>query len=404
MKRIGILGHAFIDWGGGIDFLRLVMASLQQARPDLEMHLLVPDDRLRPLPVRLYRRLVRKDRGQHAQRPASSHLEELVHSLGGAIPIHRVSPDRYALARAARALALDVLMPVHHPLPADFPFPWVGYIADFQHRYLPQLFSDEECRSRDAHFSAMLQQATTVIVNSRAAAGDAARFHPGSKAKVFSLPFNAAPQATWLKDTSDAVARYGIDGRYFLISNQFWKHKDHGTAFAAFATVATRHPDVRLVCTGSTDDYRNPQHFSALNTFLRQNGIADRVHILGMIPKLDQIELLKSCVALIQPTLFEGGPGGGAVYDAVSLGVPCLVSDIEVNRELNESVVTFFVAGDATGLAACMMDFMNRPSRPAPDGVSLRQLGLARRIGCGHVLVESILHARSRPGKHEAQR
>ena len=43
--RIGILATDFITWGGGVDFLRLVVESLL-ASPrsrDTEFHLLIPD-------------------------------------------------------------------------------------------------------------------------------------------------------------------------------------------------------------------------------------------------------------------------------------------------------------------------------------------------------------------------
>jgi len=361
----------------------------------LEMHMLVPDGQLRPAWVRLYRRLLKKDLNGPAQRPPASHIEELVNSHGKAVTVHRLAPDRYALARTARRLSLDVLVPSHNALPADFPTPWVGYIADFQHRYLAHLFSEHERRSRDAHFSAMLGRAKTIIVNSRAAAKDALRFHPEGTSKIFHLPFSAAPQSHWLAAPTHVAEKFGVHGRYFLISNQFWKHKDHLTAFAAFASVANVHPEIHLVCTGATEDYRDPHYFSALKEFLRDRNIAQRVHILGMIPKLEQIELMKSSVALVQPTLFEGGPGGGAVYDAVSLGIPCLVSDIDVNRELDEPLVDFFAAGDAASLAAQMQKIVGQPRRLLADADSLRQRGAERRAACGRVLLESIECARS---------
>lgn len=83
-------------------------------------------------------------------------------------------------------------------------------------------------------------------------------------------------------------------------------------------------------------------------------GIDQKVRILGLIPKVDQIALMRGSLALIQPTLFEGGPGGGAVYDAVGLGVPCIVSDIDVNREIDEDAVCFFKTGDADDLFMAM--------------------------------------------------
>ena len=40
--RIGVLGHGFMHWGGGIDFLRTIVTSLEQFEPEVEIHLLVP--------------------------------------------------------------------------------------------------------------------------------------------------------------------------------------------------------------------------------------------------------------------------------------------------------------------------------------------------------------------------
>src|SRR5690606_31986705 len=78
------------------------------------------------------------------------------------------------------------------------------------------------------------------------------------------------------------------------------------------------------------------------------------VHFLGLIAKSDQLALLRGCRALLQPTLFEGGPGGGSVYEAVGLGVPVIASDIAINREIDRGSVTFFRAGNCDDLAEKM--------------------------------------------------
>jgi hypothetical protein len=59
----------------------------------------------------------------------------------------------------------------------------------------------------------------------------------------------------------------------------------------------------------------------------------------GVIPKRHQVELVKGATALIQPTLFEGGPGGLSVplHDTLVLD-----SDIPVNREIRSDDVLFF--------------------------------------------------------------
>ena len=42
MLKIGILGDAFIQWGGGLDFLRTICASLGATSTPMELHLLLP--------------------------------------------------------------------------------------------------------------------------------------------------------------------------------------------------------------------------------------------------------------------------------------------------------------------------------------------------------------------------
>jgi glycosyltransferase involved in cell wall biosynthesis len=89
--------------------------------------------------------------------------------------------------------------------------------------------------------------------------------------------------------------------------------------------------------------------------------IKNNILILGYIPKNDQLAVLKNCIAVIQPTLFEGGPGGGAVYEAVGYGIPSIVSDISVNREINDETVIFFKAGSPDDLAEKMRVVYENP-------------------------------------------
>lgn len=40
--RVGILGDQFINWGGGVDFLRLVCGSLAATQSAIDIHVLFP--------------------------------------------------------------------------------------------------------------------------------------------------------------------------------------------------------------------------------------------------------------------------------------------------------------------------------------------------------------------------
>lgn len=61
---------------------------------------------------------------------------------------------------------------------------------------------------------------------------------------------------------------------------------------------------------------------------------------------------MRNAVAVLQPTLFEGGSGGGAIYDAVSLNVSDIVSDIEISKEIfSKDLILYFSVGDSNNLA-----------------------------------------------------
>lgn len=394
--KIGILGHGFMEWGGGIDFLRIVAESLLVADPTVELHFLFPIAGPRyqtRVQLRRLKKVVYKSLGRpYADNKAPNwhHLDDLVSSIGSKSYAHRIDTGMRALRQASKKYQLDVLLPSISPL-KNQTVPWIGYLYDYQHAYHPEFFTPEEIETRNGQFQDMLASARHVIVNAQAVADDINRFNPGHQAQIIALPFSAAPNPKWLELGPADLEKHGITGPYFIISNQFWQHKDHITAWHALALVLRQNPDVELVCTGETHDYRNPDHFSNLMHLAEQLGITHRLRILGLIPKNEQISLVRSAVAMVQPSLFEGGPGGGAVFDAVSLGVPCIVSDVQVNRELNEPGVAFFKASDSDSLAEKMLNALAKQElRIQPIPTELMALGIDRRRRCGIVLLNAI--------------
>ncbi len=406
--RIGILAQDFVNWSGGVDFLRTVIDSLLACprSEQAEFHLLIPDSGARLRWRRFRQRLkaaTRKILGGNSNlagcAPPSAILTQWFAEFEDRIRIEHIGIGPRALRNAIKRGGFSVVLPALHSLGSEFPTPWVAYAIDFQHKYFPQNFPLKDRRSRDDYFAELLTQARAVIVNSRAAATDILRFVPQGTARVFALPFAPAPAPDWLDDRPELLARHGVAPPFFIISNQFWVHKDHATAFEAFRIVAADHPGVMLVCTGSTADSRDPQHFPRLMSQLKSWGLDSRVRVLGLIPKRDQIEIMKHACVVIQPTLFEGGPGGGAVYDAVSLDVPVILSDIPVNREINASTIEFFPAGDAPALAGKLNARLAADHRRGPPG-ELIDAGRRRRAACGEVLwsaIDFVLGSNCRP-------
>jgi glycosyltransferase involved in cell wall biosynthesis len=137
--------------------------------------------------------------------------------------------------------------------------------------------------------------------------------------------------------------------------------------------------------TGEMHDFRNSSYIRDLMARVETLGISDDCHFLGLIPKLDQIAIMRSAVAIIQPTLFEGTPGGLAISEAIGVGQRVIVSDIPVNREIQEYVDEYFPPTDARALFDAMSKLRDQPS-PRPVQERLLAEGLERRRHFGRVL------------------
>jgi len=379
VKKFGVMVDEFSHLAGASDFIVSFVDGLVRASGTREVALIV--------------------RG-----PKEGWLPGLRRLFGAGLPklpAFNVPHHAGALDKLCRDTGIDVIGPVHAVPEPAFTFPCVGFIYDFQHVHLPQYFTPQMIAERDNSFRAALQRAPAIVVHSEDVKRDAEAFLPSMKAKIFILPLAAAPPPEWLTaDPAAAQAKYGIGSEYFLVSNQFWIHKRHETAIEAFAKVAPGHPGLRLVLTGATDDSRVPTRLQDLKDLIARLGVGDRIHILGLIPKLDQIAIMRGARALIQPTAFEGSPGSLATYDAIALGVPTIISDISVNCEIADHVTMYFPLDDATALADRMERLLETP-RTAKSAETLLSEGDARRLRFGEEIWAAAEYAaRHAPADH----
>jgi len=322
---------------------------------------------------------------QHPDETRSQAITELIGRMREVYPAievrHSAGLDD-GLAQAAADLRLDAVYLVMR-LPKPRPdCALVGYVPDYQHRHLPHLFSSKELTERDEVFGRLVAGSDAMVMNAKAVAEDMRRFTTDPLPGLHVLPFSPNLNPEWLQDRRELLATYGVDGPYFIVCNQFWMHKDHLTAFCAMAEIARHRPEVSLICTGSTTDYRDPSYFAKLEAEADKLGLGAKLRFLGHIPKRHQIELLKHAVALVQPTLFEGGPGGGSTYEAVALGQRVLLSDLSVNLEVDGGDVRFFPCGDYLALARLMATVLDEaPTQCDPAALSANSEARLRRNG-----------------------
>jgi glycosyltransferase involved in cell wall biosynthesis len=239
-----------------------------------------------------------------------------------------------------------------------------SWIYDFQHKYLSHLFSKEEIEKRDRVFLRVARGDSTVVFSSRNAASDFFKFFPEATSKPEILSFRVHPERSWYEEDPVKVQKeYSLPDRFFLICNQFWIHKNHQVVFEALKLLRERSAFPVVVCTGSLYDYREPEYSNVILQAIHRLGVAGQVHLLGLIPRKDQIQLLRRSLAVIQPSLFEGW--NTVVEEARCFAKPTLLSDIAVHREQNPPGSEFFDPSSPQSLASILATWWEKLS-PGP--------------------------------------
>jgi glycosyltransferase involved in cell wall biosynthesis len=228
--------------------------------------------------------------------------------------------------------------------------PAVCWIGDFQHRQQPQYFSRVERLYRDRDFRLQCRHATRIILSSHDAQRSLAEFEPSAVEKSRVLQFVAQPRVTSATtDLRTLQERYGFDGPYFHVPNQFWAHKNHRLILDALAELAKRGEQVLVISTGATEDYRRPGYFTELMAYADALGVRDRFRTLGVIPYDDLVGLMINSIALINPSRAEGW--STSVEEAKSLGKRIILSDLPVHIEQAPPDGVYVDPDDPIGLA-----------------------------------------------------
>jgi glycosyltransferase involved in cell wall biosynthesis len=291
---------------------------------------------------------------------------ETLDSRGGL----KASIQRYtdrSLEKMLRQERVSLIYPWFRSLGREFGVPWLPWIPDLQHRYYPHFFSHAELKRRDVNFARLGHDAQRIVLSSRACLDDFDRFFPGNRDKLRVLNFRTVSDVAWFENARLAtLSEYGLPDCYFMIPNQFWVHKNHRVAFEAVKILTDRGFEMNVVCTGSTADYRKPDHFGQLMDYAKASGIVSRIRLLGFIPRGVQIQIMRRSMALIQPSLFEGW--STVVEDARTLGKRVFLSDIAVHREQALPGAVLFDPSNAEALAdSISSEWNNLSPGPSPD-------------------------------------
>jgi glycosyltransferase involved in cell wall biosynthesis len=212
-------------------------------------------------------------------------------------------------------------------------------VHDLQYKAHPQYFSPTKRRWLDWNLARIAQSAADVVFISRSSQEDFERhFGRCERPAVIFNPVDAGVAAGTAAG-ADGAATQG--GRYLIASYHYYPHKNFGGILKLFARMQREGLVDYLDITGN--GAAEVQRMLAAETPALRASVRHR----GLVSRDELFRLYRGATAFISLSTSEGFNLSAA--EAATLGVPLLLSDIPVHRELFAGY-GFFVGGEACDL------------------------------------------------------
>lgn len=229
--------------------------------------------------------------------------------------------------------ALDTVYPLQdYPVKTKTKVKLVSWSADFQHKHYPEFFSKKQILGRDTRVKNALKNTDDLVLSSHDAHNDLLKFfkvRAGLNIHIFH--FVSIIDNLENVNIEELKSKYSLPDNYFLVSNQFHKHKNHKVLLLAVAKLKEMGIRKNLAITGKFPDAADSPYLAELHNIIESNKLQDQITLLGVISRNDQLQIMKHSQAVLQPSLFEGW--STVIEDARSLQVPVVASSLNVNIE-----------------------------------------------------------------------
>jgi glycosyltransferase involved in cell wall biosynthesis len=254
----------------------------------------------------------------------------------------------------------------------DYPSKCIGWVPDFQYKYLPECYSQEGIDFADYISVFLATYCSKMICISHDVKNDYNQFFPEFNNAV-AVQFRVSFSSDELDNDPNTVReKYNLPKKFIYFSAQFWKHKNHKLVFEAWKELIEQGCDYTLVCSGAPRDNRDPDYFPKLEAMMKKNNLTKNIRILGFIDRTEQIQLFRCASAVLQASLFEGW--STTIEEATALGKPLIVSDLDIHHEQCENRAFYFSKNDPQNLATLLKQKWGE----LPDGFDLQHETKAR--------------------------
>ena len=96
------------------------------------------------------------------------------------------------------------------------------------------------------------------------------RFYPQTKGSVVVLQFVSVIDMDKITPYEELKTKYRLHEPYFIVSNQFWQHKNHLVILESLKLLSQKGIKISIVFTGKESDHRSPGYFKRLKDFVEK--------------------------------------------------------------------------------------------------------------------------------------
>ncbi len=171
-RHIGLIAQGGAGWAGGAEYVKNLLRAVAAADGDTRETSLVCSAASVP--------------EWQAQLDPAQRIVAVSKPAPRSLLTRLRAPNRH-FTRAVQAAGIEFLYPLtydnQYNVGVSFPLSdrlggarWAGWIPDFQHRHLPQLFSAKEIARRERGIAQLVREAPRVVLSSASATEDFGRF------------------------------------------------------------------------------------------------------------------------------------------------------------------------------------------------------------------------------------
>jgi glycosyltransferase involved in cell wall biosynthesis len=384
MKTVGLIAHGNSNWIAGVQYLQSLLygnsllPASQQGHFDLflhkDIHCLSDYQSVLPYINDTYTFNYFPGRPLPLVRKGYQMLQQVRQKQWPHYPTDNFS-------KLITSSNVDIVFPANEVALHNTAYKQISWIPDFQHIYFPGYFTTLQLYKRNQDFERIMRRSDRVIVSNQYSYNDAVQLYPAYKHKLVILNFTMFLGEHWFQpDVSLLVRKYNLPAKYLMFPSQFWKHKNHTALFEAVHLARQKGLDnLVLVCTGHPHDIRFPGYSHEIQSILKRYQLTSTVRILGLLPRHDQIQLMRGAAAIIQPSLFEGW--SALLEDCQSLGKTVFVSDIPMHQEQRTDRMFFFNPRSPESIADVLLQHWHHlQPGPDPDAEAIGAAGYYNRI------------------------